>query len=131
MPSITNLGMDSTSVKMNWARNAGKHSWKISRTSCSSQPRDLGVSNRASGMVTITSDASATTASAMDATGMERVTKSTTVNAATPATQRTACETPERYSLSICCSLPSYTSANASITLKANVPQQMVSISPA
>ena len=126
---MTNFGMLSMSAYRNSAKNSGKHCLKSRATLEGLTRRDFGVSNRASGNVSTTNDRAAATAMTMHATGRLRVMSRHNENATSTTTERNACEAPARYSLSTCCSRPSYTSASPSTILYTYTPKLMVNIS--
>ena len=101
----------------NSAMNRGKHCLNNSTMLPTFQRFDLGVSNMASGNVSTMKVANAATAMTTHDTARLRVISRHSENATSTTTERNACDTPDRYSLSTCCSRPSYTSARPSTIL--------------
>ena len=93
---MTNFGMDSMRLKSRSAAASGRHWARRRPTSAMLTPRDFSVSKYASGTVTTTREARATTAIAMEAAAMVRVMARRIVNAATAASERIVWLTPAR-----------------------------------
>ena len=97
--------------------NRGKHCLNSSTMLPKFHRFDFGVSNMASGNVSTMKVANAATAMTTHDTARLRVISRHSENTTSTTTERNACDTPDKYSLSTCCSLPSYTSARPSTIL--------------